>query len=118
VTFVVGAACSIWRPLRCGIWLIGRIGGARRGVLVGCGEVQWLLDERLVACRGEVERLRVEAERIAELITGREAELVRLEVARQVVGELPLVHGVAVVAGGPRTEAAAAATVSRATGRA
>jgi hypothetical protein len=67
---------------------------------MGCEEVQRLLEERVVACRGEVERLRIEAERIAELIGAREAELLRLDTARQVVRELPAAHVVATSSGG------------------
>jgi len=86
---------------------------------MGCEEVQRLLDERAVACRGEVGRLRVEAGRLAELIEVREAELVRLDTARQVVGELPATHAAAVSVPAPRAsanpgaEAAAAAAAVR-----
>lgn len=59
---------------------------------MGCQEVQQLLEERTVACRLEVERLRAEAERIVELIGVREAELIRLDTAREVVGQLPVAH--------------------------
>lgn len=87
---------------------------------MGCEEVQRLLDERFVACRGELERLRAEAERVAELIGVRETDLVRLDTARQVVGELPVAHAAVanVSVPGPRrnpgAEAAARARGQRA----
>ncbi|MEU1596503.1 hypothetical protein ABZ468_27510 [Streptomyces sp. NPDC005708] len=59
---------------------------------MGCDEVLLLLRERQVACRGEAERLRGEAERIAELLRGCEEELAQLSTACEVVGELPAVH--------------------------
>jgi hypothetical protein len=67
---------------------------------MGCDEVLRLLEEREEACLGEVERLRGEAERIAELLRVCEQELARLSTARQVVGELPVVaHSVASAVG-------------------
>jgi hypothetical protein len=54
------------------------------------------LDERSAAYRAEAERLRAEAERITGLLAVCEAELDRLVTARQVVGELPVVHAAAV----------------------
>jgi hypothetical protein len=72
------------------------IGWCREADWVGCDEVLRLLQEREAACLGEVERLRGEAERIAELLRVCEQELARLSTARQVVGELPVVaHAVA-----------------------
>ena len=51
-----------------------------------------LLREREAACRGEAERLRGEAERIAELLRVCEEELAWFSTACEVVGELPTVH--------------------------
>ncbi|MBT2395371.1 hypothetical protein [Streptomyces sp. ISL-100] len=59
---------------------------------MGRDEVLRLLQEREAACRGEADRLRQEAERIAELLTACEEELARISTACQVVGELPMVH--------------------------
>jgi hypothetical protein len=59
---------------------------------VGCDEVLVLLREREAACRGEAERLRGEAGRIAGLLRVCEEELARLSTAVQVVGELPTVQ--------------------------
>jgi hypothetical protein len=55
------------------------------------------LDERSAAYRAEADRLRAEAERITGLLAVCEAELDRLDTARQVVGELPEVHAAAAV---------------------
>jgi hypothetical protein len=85
---------------------------------MGCEEVQRLLEERAVACRGEVERLRIEAERIAELIGAREAELLRLDTARQVVGELPAAHVVATSNGGVPAQRPGPGTAGAVTARA
>jgi hypothetical protein len=66
------------------------------------------LREREAACRGEAERLRGEAERIAELLRVCEEESVGLSTACQVVGELPMVHALVAPARpqvpAPRTE--------------
>lgn len=61
---------------------------------MGCDEVLRLLREREAACRGEAERLRVEAERITALLATCERELARITTACQVVGELPRVEPV------------------------
>jgi hypothetical protein len=65
---------------------------------MGCEEVRRLLEERVTACRGEVEWLRGEAGRIAVVVADREAELTRLATALDVVAELPMVHAAVVVA--------------------
>ena len=65
---------------------------------MGCDEVFVLLREREVACGGEVERLRGEAERIAGLLRVCEEELARVSTAVEVVGELPVVQDSAVSA--------------------
>ena len=72
---------------------------------MGCDEVLRLLREREAACLGEVERLRGEAGRIAELLRVCELELGRLSTARQVVGELPEVAHAGAVATRPRVPA-------------
>ena len=89
---------------------------------MGCDEVLVLLREREVACGGEVERLRGEAERIAGLLRVCEEELVRVSTAVEVVGELPVVQDSAVsarlqlpvprceLAGGPEAEVAVSFT--------
>lgn len=59
---------------------------------MGCEVVEQALEEHVVACRGEVDRLRGEAERIGKLLADRELELERLLTARQVLAELPGVH--------------------------
>jgi hypothetical protein len=59
---------------------------------MGCEEVRLLLEQRVAACRGEVEWLRGEVERIAVLATDREAELTRLATALEVVTGLPMLH--------------------------
>jgi hypothetical protein len=59
---------------------------------VGCGSVERVLEEYGAACRGEVERLRGEVERIGLLLTDREGELERLLTAQQVLASLPGVH--------------------------
>jgi hypothetical protein len=86
---------------------------------VGCDEVLVLLREREAACRGEAERLRGEAGRIAGLLRVCEEELARLSTAVQVVGELLTVQASALsvlpqvpspraeLTGGPTMEAAA-----------
>jgi hypothetical protein len=64
---------------------------------MGCEEVRLLLEERVAACRGEVEWLRGEMERIAVLVADREAELTRLATALEVVAGLPMLHPATVV---------------------
>jgi hypothetical protein len=59
---------------------------------MGCEEVRLLLEERVSACRGEVEWLRGELARVAELVGDRESELARLSTALQVVAALPVIH--------------------------
>lgn len=103
----VGVSAELASSLR---WLVDRLVDrlAWKAGWVGCDEVLRLLREREAACGGEAERLRGEAERIAELLRVCEVELVRLSTACQVVGELPVVHALAACAlsqvPGPRTE--------------
>jgi hypothetical protein len=59
---------------------------------VGCEAVERTLEELVTACRGDLDRLRGEAERIGKLVADREVELERLLTARQVLAELPGVH--------------------------
>ncbi|QNE77791.1 hypothetical protein F0344_27210 [Streptomyces finlayi] len=59
---------------------------------MGCDEVLRLLRDREAACRGEVERLRGEAERIAQLLAECEEDLAAVATASKVVGELPALH--------------------------
>ncbi|MEH0572937.1 MULTISPECIES: hypothetical protein [Streptomyces] len=59
---------------------------------MGCEAVEQALEEHVVACRGEVDRLCGEAERIGKLLADREHELERLLTARQVLAGLPGVH--------------------------
>lgn len=51
-----------------------------------------ILEELVAGCRGNVERLRGELERIGRLLGDAERELERLVAARQVLSELPDVH--------------------------
>lgn len=59
---------------------------------MGCEQVRLLLEERVGACRGEVDRLRVELERITGLVAARDEELARLTTALEVVAALPVAH--------------------------
>lgn len=59
---------------------------------MGCEQVRLLLVERVGACGGEVDRLRVELERISGLVAAREEELARLTTALEVVAALPVAH--------------------------
>jgi hypothetical protein len=59
---------------------------------VGCEAVERTLEELLAGCRGNVDRLRGEMERIGKLLADAEGELERLLTARQVLAELPDVH--------------------------
>jgi hypothetical protein len=54
--------------------------------------VERVLEEYVAACRGEVERLRGEVERIGLLLTDRQGELEQLLTAQQVLASLPGVH--------------------------
>lgn len=56
---------------------------------MGHEKVFRLLDERVTACRMELDRLEVEAARLAKVIEDRGRELERLMIAREVVGALP-----------------------------
>jgi hypothetical protein len=56
--------------------------------LMDCGGVLRLLDERQAACRAQMNRLREEAERIAELLDACGLELERVATAREVVAGL------------------------------
>lgn len=57
---------------------------------MSCEEVLESLRARVSACEVETGRLRAEAERIAVLLAAREAELLRLGTALEVVAELPV----------------------------
>ena len=59
---------------------------------MGCEAVERTLEELVAGCRGNVERLRGEIERIGKLLADAERELERLLTARQVLSELPDVH--------------------------
>jgi len=59
---------------------------------VGCEAVERTLEELVAGCRGNVDRLRGEMERIGKLLADAERELERLLAARQVLAELPDVH--------------------------
>lgn len=59
---------------------------------MGCEQVRLLLEERVGACGGEVDRLRVELERISGLVAAREEESARLTTALEVVAALPVAH--------------------------
>ena len=48
-----------------------------------------MLDERVASCRMELDRLGLEAARLAKLIEDRGLELDRLTITREVIGELP-----------------------------
>lgn len=56
---------------------------------MGHKNVLRLLDERVACCRMELDRLEVEAARLAKVIEDRGRELDRLTIAREVVGALP-----------------------------
>lgn len=59
---------------------------------MGCEAVERTLEELVAGCRGNVDRLRGEMERIGKLLADAERELERLLAARQVLAELPDVH--------------------------
>jgi hypothetical protein len=61
--------------------------------LMDCDGVLRLLDDRQAACRAQMERLREEAERIAELLDACGLELERVSTAREVVAGLSGVTG-------------------------
>jgi hypothetical protein len=56
---------------------------------MGHEKVLRLLDERVASCRMELDRLGLEAARLAKLIEDRGLELDRLTIAREVIGALP-----------------------------
>lgn len=59
---------------------------------MGCEAVERTLEELVAGCRGNVDRLRGELERIGKLLADAEGELERLLTARQVLAELPDLH--------------------------
>jgi hypothetical protein len=86
---------------------------------MGCAEVQRLLEDQVVACRGEVTGLRSELERVTALVAERERDLSRLLTAVEVVGALPALDAAPAalpLAGAGRGVVAAPVVVSAAEG--